>query len=90
VCHEPATSVNSAEGGTLFLCFLFHRTKAITAQAMRNKAAPVTPTAIAATFNDLLDLMANGPADVSAGELSPVGEGVNGREESTREEDVDN
>ena len=80
--------MNSAEGGTLFLCFLFHRLKTITAQTMSSKAAPVTPIAIAATFNDLPRFIEAGLADVPV-ELALVGEGVNEREESVRERDVE-
>lgn len=81
-------SLNSAEGGTLFLCFLFHRMKAITVQTMSSKAAPVTPIAIAATFNDLPRFMEIGLADVSV-ELALVGEGVDESEESVRERGVE-
>jgi len=83
-----ARSMNSAEGGTLFFCFLLHRLKAITVQTKRNRAAPVTPIVIAATFNDLSGFVANEPVDVSVGELTLAGERVNEREESVRDRSV--
>jgi hypothetical protein len=73
----------------LFLCLLFHRLIAITAQTMMNKLAPVTPTAIAATFNVLPGFVTNGPADVSVEELALVGDEVNEKEESVRGRSVD-
>lgn len=76
--------MNSAEGGTLFFCFLFHNLKATTIQTMRSKAAPVTPTAIATTFNDLAGFVTNGPTDVSVEGLALAVEGGNEREESIR------
>jgi len=51
--HITAASMNSADGGTLSFCFFFLRYKIIVAQTMRSRAAPVTPIAIAVTFNDL-------------------------------------
>lgn len=86
--HGTVRSLNSAEGGTFFLCFLFHRLKAITVQAIKSKAAPVTPIAIAATFNCLPGLVVSEPAEVSV-EFSLVGEGVDDSEESVNRRGVD-
>lgn len=83
--------MNSAEGGTFFFCFLLRRLKAITAQTMRSKAAPVTPIAIAVTFNDLPGSVVDWSVDVCVGELALAGEGVDvdGREGSVKERNVD-
>jgi len=83
-CPTKAISLNSAEGGTLFFCFLFHRRKDITVQTMRSKAAPVTPMASAVTFNDFPGFVMSGLVDVSSEELAVAGEGVNKTEESGR------
>lgn len=76
-CRTKATSLNSAEGGTLFFCFLFHSWKAITPQTIRSKTAPVTPIASAVTFNDFPCFVVSGVADFSVEESAVVGGGLN-------------
>lgn len=87
--RRAASPMNSAEGGILFLCFLFHRTKAITVQTMRSKAAPVTPIAIAVKFNGLTGFVTNGLTDVPVEGLALAGEGVNERGGSVGGRNVD-
>lgn len=55
---------------------------------MRNKTAPVTPMANAATFNDLPDFVVDELAEVSDEGLAVVREGEDEREESVRERSV--
>jgi len=73
-----ATSLNSAEGGTFFFCFLFHSWKDITAQTMRSKTVPVTPIASAVTFTDFPGFVVSEMADVSVEGFAVAVEGVNG------------
>jgi len=60
----------------------------IDAQTIRSKAAPVVPTAIAVTFNDLPAFVVDGPAEVSSEGLVVVKEGEDERGEFVRARNV--